>query len=346
MKTKLFALIFFFFCCLSFVQAAENTSFEDLLQSARQGDLEAMCDVGIAYYKGEQTLKDPFKAKCWIQKAFQNGSDRAEELWNRFELWKYSGRCEEGFDTPVYSRHAAGDVFIEPVTGIRFIYIPRGCFAMGCHENAGRCSKDETPEHKVCLDGFWMSRYEITQEQWRRIMGTNPSRFTHAGNLPVENVSYNDVYDFISKANSLISGRMELPTEAQWEYAARSGGADTEFPWENESTTAKANCGTCIPARTDARTMPVDSFTPNPFGLYNMAGNVKEWCRDYYDKKAYFQHAKKNPVYDERESTRVIRGGSWADNLSKLRCTARDKSIPLMKSDTTGFRLILIKQTP
>lgn len=318
-----------------------NASFENSLEEARRGDVSAMCDVAVAYYTGQGTLKDPFKAKCWAKKAYDNGSKRAEKIWNEFELWLFSGSCQGFIDDTPLSGSKSGASYIEPVTGIRFRYVPKGCFIMGCHKDAAKCSKDEKPGHRVCLDGFWMSESEVTQQQWVVVMGSNPSRFLNNPTLPVENVSFFEVQQFIQILNSRISDKTSLPSEAQWEYACRSAGKGDNFPWVEDLESPSANCGTCRPEVYTGQTLPVGSFTPNELGLFDLSGNVKEWCLDFYEKRAYEAHEKSNPVHDERSPARVVRGGSFADTIYRLRCTARDKMLPGMKSEFTGFRLIL-----
>ncbi len=329
----------------------EGFDFSKVLFDAKNGDIEAMCDLGQAYYSGTQTLKDPFKAKCWIKKAYNGGSKRAEKIWNDLELWEYSGKCDLSFDDTPLPKYLKGKEYVEPVTGIRFAYISRGCFTMGCYPDAIKCRKDEKPGHKVCVDGFWMGKFEVTQGQWEKVVGSNPSFYSGTSghrNLPVENVSYNDIQNFIKHVNTQIGGKVILPTEAQWEYASRNAGKKITYPWDEDLSEPQANCGTCstdkLPEAFWGQTTPVGSFAPNDLGLYDMAGNVKEWCRDYYDKRAYTEHKKNNPIYLEKESSRVVRGGSFSDTLTKLRCTARDKSLPGIRDDRTGFRLVLERE--
>ena len=327
-------------CCDSF--AEDSFELSSLLGQARNGNVEAMCDLGVAYYYGKQTLKDPFKAKCWIKKAYDLGSGKAEKIWNDLKLWQYSGKCEESFNDEKLPRHVKGDVYREPFSGIEFVFIPNGCFMMGCSPFSGKCGKDETPVHKVCIDGFWLGKYEVSQEQWVRVMGNNPSRFSRDVRRPVETVSFDDIQTFIRILNSKTLDRFSLPTEAQWEYASRNGGKKIQFTWGNDAYRPDANCGTCNSIQFQGETAPVGSFAPNDLGVYDMAGNVKEWCQDVYDKKAYSTHAKKNPLYGEKGISRVVRGGSFTDNTSALGCARRDKSIPGMRSDNLGFRITMV----
>ena len=318
-------------------------SFESMLSDAVTGNLDAMCDVALAYYHGNGTLKDPFKAKCWIKKAYDNGSKRAGKIWNDFELWRFSGTCREVAKDFSPNIIKEGTGYTEPFTGMVYSYIPGGCYIMGCHDTAEKCSKDEKPAHRVCLTGFWMARIEVTQGVWEKVMGTNPSQSVINVDHPVENVSFSDVREFIRRLNAKTSDNVMLPSEAQWEYACRSGGENQNFPWDKDQSELGANCGACRPGAYTGRTTPVARFAPNDLGLYDMAGNVREWCVDYYNKKAYAAHQEKDPVYDEKEAARVIRGGSFMDNTRHIRCTARAKSLPGIKDDYTGFRLVLKK---
>ncbi len=323
--------------------AGEERNLESMLVKARKGDVDAMCDLGRSYFFGEETLKDPFKAKCWIKKAYDKGSKQAEKLWGDLELWRYSGKCEDVFDDVKFLKHTRGDVYTEPFSGISFIFIPWGCYWMGCHPQAKKCEKDEYPSHRVCMDGFWIGQYEITQEQWKRVMKTNPSRFSDNPDRPVENVSFDEVQDFILALNKKTKQKVSLPTEAQWEYACRSAGTTANYPFDEESVSPYENCGSCNSGVFQGETAPVGSFSPNDIGLYDMAGNVKEWCLDVYGKNAYSEHEAGNPVYKGKGVAKAVRGGSFSDNISKLRCTNRDKSIPGIKADNLGFRLILTR---
>lgn len=332
---------FVVFMVSSSAYAGDRQTVSVLLKQARQGDVEAMCDLGLAYFSGKEVLKDPFKAGCWIKKAYEKGSRRARTLWNDLELWRYPGNCDAEIHPAEFEQYSPGDIYRDPATGMAFVFVPGGCFSMGCQTVKKKCARDERPAHKVCLDGFWMGRYEVTQAVWQQVMGTHPSRFKGDLSRPVERVSFDDIRQFIGRLYSVTGQLFFLPTEAQWEYACRNGGKTVDFAWGDEDYRPDANCGTCSSDDFRGRTAPVGSFSPNALGLYDMGGNVKEWCDDRYDRKAYGMHEKRNPVRKGKGSSRVVRGGAFLDNTAALRCTARDNAIAGMRSDHIGFRLVL-----
>ncbi len=243
--------------------------------------------------------------------------------------------------------HHPGDTWEEPVMGITFRWIPSGTFQMGCGNWDGEGKKDELPVHEVTIDGFWLSVYPVTQDQWKRIMantfwqkvrGNNPSWFKMGGNYPVEQISWDDARDFTLKLAAINNNRyhFRLPTEAEWEYAARSGGREEKYPGGSdpeEIAWFSANSG--------MTTQPVGRLSPNGLGLYDMSGNVYEWCADYYHEDAYRHHAPSNPVNSKEAARRVIRGSSWCNFPSELRCTYRGSVYQDFKGNFLGMRIVM-----
>ena len=334
-KIIILSILILLICPFDNVASAESKKVIALKKQASEGNVGAQIKLGQAYYFGEGVLKDPLAAKFWIRKAYQNGSLKAEKIWENLELWKIQNR-------PGKNKHKLKkkkSPWTEPLTGMQFIWAPSGCFSMGCSK---KCKKDTTPLHKACLSGFWIGQYEVTQAQYQSIMDTNPSRFFNRDN-PVENTSWDDAMEFISilnKNNRNSQYRFSLPTEAQWEYACRNLGKNAVFPWQPGEKIDMANCGNCNTDNYNGSTKIVGSFQPNRIGLFDMGGNVAEWCADTYDKNAYSKHRGFNPLIHKKGSSRVVRGGSFADNTSKLKCTARNSVIKFMKSDYIGFRLV------
>lgn len=220
--------------------------------------------------------------------------------------------------------------WFEPVTGMEFVFVPGGCFQMG--SNFGE--SNEKPVHEVCVDGFWMGKYEVTQAEWQRVMGSNPSRFKGDRN-PVEQVSWNDAQEFIKRLNAKGNGTFRLPTEAEWEYAARSGGKDEKYAGGNDVDRVAWNI-----SNSGGRTHPVGTKAPNGLDLYDMSGNVWEWCQDWYNKNAYSQHFRQNPIYSGGGADRVGRGGSWLNGAGFVRAASRFGDYPGVRNYSLGFRLI------
>jgi formylglycine-generating enzyme required for sulfatase activity len=232
------------------------------------------------------------------------------------------------------SNPKAGDVWTEPVSGMVFVWVPGGCYKMGCGIWSNDCYDNETPVHKVCLDGFWIGKYEVTQGQWLQIMGSNPSTFKAGDDFPVETVSWYDAKTYIEKLNRQSGRTFALPTEAQWEYAARSGGRQEKFAGNNQAGSVAWYAG-----NSGGKTRRVGTKSPNGLGVHDMSGNVWEWCEDVYDKYAYSKHGRNNPVITSGETGRVFRGGSWDADLRYIRSTIRGKFQAKIKYDRLGFRV-------
>ncbi|MFV1975729.1 MAG: formylglycine-generating enzyme family protein [Candidatus Scalindua sp.] len=217
------------------------------------------------------------------------------------------------------------------------VLIKGGCFDMGDIFDTG--AADEKPVHTVCVGDFYLGKTEVTQKQWKDIVGDNPSKF-ECDDCPVERVSWHDVQDFIKKLNENTGMNYRLPTEAEWEYAARSGGWKEQWAGTNddEKIGEYAWYGSTAAGRTHA----VAGKTPNGIGLYDMMGNVWEWCSDIYDSE-YYEHSPSKDPWARRHiegSNRVIRGGGWRSNAECLRTTDRNNFMPTSKKfSDIGFRL-------
>jgi len=229
--------------------------------------------------------------------------------------------------------------------GMKFVYIKPGSFMMGSPSGESGRDDDET-RHRVTLTrGFYMQTTEVTQGQWKAVMGSNPSYFNGCGdNCPVEAVSWNDVQGFIKRLNEKEGkSKFRLPTEAQWEYACRAD-TITPFSFGNCLSTDQANydgnypLAGCSKGKYRKKTIRVGSFRPNARGLYDMHGNVWEWCQDWYGD--YPSGTVSNPKGPASGSARVLRGGSWNFNARICRSADRDRSEPGYRNDNYGFRLV------
>ncbi|MBI4776402.1 MAG: formylglycine-generating enzyme family protein [Deltaproteobacteria bacterium] len=270
----------------------------------------------------------------------------------------------------------------EPITGMKFVWVPGGCYEMGCGDWTGGCEEDEKPVHEVCVGGFWIGKYEVTQGQWKRIMGSSPSHsgkgeydplvqvswntgdtdsfptkgdyypkiqiswneneeydpsyFEKGDEYPVVQVSWNDAKTFIATLNTRFPDRYyRLPTEAEWEYACRSGGKPEKYSGGHDVDQAA-----WYSSNSDSATHAVGSKAPNGLGIYDMSGNVWEWCADIYDENAYSKHRRENPIVNSGRGDHVGRGGCWRWEATMVRCSYRGWLVPGYSNGRLGFRLV------
>ncbi len=282
-----------------------------------------------------------------------------------YETWVHNMQVQSGSEQVIYARlmrqenslpasrpdsssyltsyHTSGSNTIEErVTGMELIKVPSGCFQMGSNKG----DFDEKPVHKVCItQDYYLGKYEVTQGQWQAIMGNNPSRFKKGRHHPVEDVSWNDVQTFIRKLNARTGHRYRLPTEAEWEYACRSGGKNqtycggnnlSSYGWYGEDW--------------DKGHHSVGGKSPNALGLYDMSGNVYEWVQDWHVYDYYKNSPTDNPMGPADGSSRVARGGNWhgsgpdsrrrtGHNARKSRAVNRSGFRPDLRFNDMGFRL-------
>jgi formylglycine-generating enzyme required for sulfatase activity len=218
------------------------------------------------------------------------------------------------------------------VNGIDFIFVKGGCFQMGDTIVGGH--PDELPVHTVCLDDFYIGKYEVTQTQWTNVKGSNPSNYTGCGgNCPVELVSWNDIQSYLTTLNGSSDGKYSLPTEAQWEYACRSGGQSQLY-----SGGSNVDLVAWYSSNSGNTTHLEGTKSANGLGIYDMSGNVWEWVQDWY--AAYSSVTSNNPVNNTSGSARVVRGGCWGNDAEFTRCARRLGSTPDYRNASLGFRLM------
>ncbi|MEG3640248.1 SUMF1/EgtB/PvdO family nonheme iron enzyme [Magnetococcus sp. PR-3] len=226
----------------------------------------------------------------------------------------------------------------EEKTGMRFIHLPAGCFNMGSDQG----EDDEKPIHRACIESFWMGQFEVTHKQWRIIMGvsSNPSKKAISGDHPVNDISWIETGEFIERLNLVSGHTFRLPTEAEWEYACRSGGKDEIWSGSNmPHQVAWIN----LPGEQLSTTQPVGRKTPNGFGLFDMSGNVYEWAEDWYNTNFYANAPERNPINRKEARHRILRGGAWITKAKQSRCTDREWLDPNGRFDVTGFRLVWVQ---
>ncbi|MBS1619884.1 MAG: SUMF1/EgtB/PvdO family nonheme iron enzyme [Bacteroidetes bacterium] len=211
------------------------------------------------------------------------------------------------------------------------VLIKGGTFEMG-----NDSLTTEMRSHKVTVGDYYLSRYEVTQKQWQDIMGENPSHFVGCGDCPVENVSAADAELFIKKLNTKTGGKYRLPTEAEWEYAARGGNASKGYTFSGSSNIDEV---AWHDNNSDNETHPVGQKKANELGLHDMTGNVFEWCGDRFSYTYYKDGPSSDPHGSDQGVWRVLRGGSWSHGEKECLPAHRGKDEPTNRGRRTGFRL-------
>ncbi|HPN38878.1 MAG TPA: SUMF1/EgtB/PvdO family nonheme iron enzyme [Melioribacteraceae bacterium] len=216
---------------------------------------------------------------------------------------------------------------------VEMITVQGGTFDMG-----GTISSNELPIHSITLSTFKIAKYEVTQKLWVAVMGSNPSLITGDENRPVEQVNWNDVQQFITKLNQLTGKNYRLPTEAEWEYAARGGNQSQGYTYAGSND---VNAVAWNPNNSGNVTHPVGTKSPNELGIYDMSGNVWEWCNDWYGETYYSISPSTNPPGPSSGTFRVWRGGSCHSSNDNCRSAYRSYGYPVSNYGYIGFRLAL-----
>lgn len=216
------------------------------------------------------------------------------------------------------------------------VYVSGGTFIMGATSEQGSDAEDdEKPTHSVTVSDFYICKYEVTQTLWKEVMGNNPSSWK-GDNLPVENVSWDDCQDFIRKLNTLTGKNFRLPTEAEWEFAARGGNKSRGYKYAGSNNIGDV---AWYEDNSGSKTHVVGTKSPNELGIYDMSGNVWEWCQDWYGD--YSSASQTNPTGASNGSGRVLRGGSWDFNARYCRSSNRGDYTPDYRYFSLGLRLVL-----
>ena len=253
----------------------------------------------------------------------------------------------ENSENELFNLEKENNLIFEDLAKTEMVFVQGGTFTMGCtYEQGTDCYDNEKPVHQVTLSDYYIGKYEVTQGLWKKVMGSNPSKFSDCGDdCPVENVSWDDCQTFISKLNQLTGKKYRLPTEAEWEYAARGGrGVARNVPAGNAQLQTKYAGSNALDEvawyndNSNSQTHTVGTKKPNALGVYDMSGNVWEWCNDWYDK--YSISGVKNPQGAKAGSDRVVRGGSWYHIGRYDRVSYRDNGDPSYSDYDSGIRLV------
>jgi formylglycine-generating enzyme required for sulfatase activity len=278
---------------------------------------------------------------------------RRKTAWKKVLGWTIAVAAVIGIVVAVnYSRRTDSDSYAQSVSsdnrqsgnsktftanGVTFkmMKVDGGTFSMGATSEQKESFDDEKPVHQVTLSTYYIGETEVTQALWKAVMGSNPSNFK-GDNRPVENVSWNDCQTFIKKLNSLTGENFRLPTEAEWEYAARGGSESRGYQYSGSNNLSSA---AWYDDNSGGQTHDVKTKSPNELSVYDMSGNVYEWCQDWYGK--YSSSSVTNPTGAASGSCRVSRGGSWYDDAWGCRSAYRNHDAPGGKYDGLGLRLAL-----
>ena len=218
------------------------------------------------------------------------------------------------------------------------VYVESGTFTMGCTSEQGAgCYEMEKPAHQVTLSSYYMGKFEVTQALWQAVMGSNPSKFK-GSNYPVETVSWDDIQTFIRKLNSLTGHTYRLPTEAEWEYAARGGTKSNGYKYSGSNSIDQV---AWYDGNSSSTTHTVGTKQPNELGIFDMSGNVWEWCQDW--DGSYTSNSQTNPTGASTGSFRVLRGGSWFIDAGYCRVSNRGIDFPDYRRSLCGFRLLRVQ---
>jgi len=321
------------------VALAQVNYSRELEQRAENGNARAMFELSQCYRFGKGVEKSIRLANQWVIRAAEAGYAEAISFCDEMGL-QFTPKAPQ----PTTTTTTSGQLKFE-VGGVSFtmVAVEGGTFTMGATTEQGSDARDgEKPAHQVTLSSYCIGQTEVTQALWLAVMGSNPSRFT--GNLqrPVETVSWNDCQTFISKLNQMIGKNFRLPTEAEWEYAARGGNRTRGYKYAGSNNIDDVAWNYANSMALDPYyygTYTVATKAPNELGLYDMSGNVREWCQDWYG--SYSSSAQTNPTGPASGSYRVYRGGSWGNSARYCRVSFRLNSAPSDSYDYLGLRLAL-----
>lgn len=319
---------------------------EGNLRSAEKSNKEAQQEINNLKETINQLQKECDKLRAKQQKfdddrlAFEESYNEAQKKVNHVVsgLEKILGELKGNNKPKPKTLQLPVEIITIPGTDVSFkmVRVDGGTFMMGANEGDDEALGREKPVHQVTLSDYYIGETQVTQALWQEVMGNNPSGFKDGPNLPVERVSWDDCQRFIEKLNSLTGISFHLPTEAQWEFAARGGNKTNGFKYAGSNTIGDV---AWYDENSKDKTHPVGKKDANELGLFDMSGNVWEWCQDRYH--GYTDAPQTDPEGPEEGTNRVNRGGGWDNNDRYCRVTDRYSSVPTRTGSYLGLRLAL-----
>ena len=285
--------------------------------------VETILNIGMASVVKARLAKE-------IEDKRNEEAQKAKELADQKEENEKAALKQKAIEEAQKKEQAKIDI----MNNIEMVLVQGGGFEMGSNDKLDLNAK---PVHKVTVSSFNIGKFEVSQTQWKAVMGTNPSKFQDCDNCPVDNVSWDDAQLFIKRLNQKTGKTYRLPTEAEWEFAA-SGGIKSMSKVYSGAGDVLDNVGWYYD-NSSHKTNPVGQKKANELGLYDMSGNIDEWCQDYYDEHYYATSPTDNPTGPATGTVRVRRGGCWNDAAHYCRIANRYSSAPELRFLTFGFRL-------
>jgi formylglycine-generating enzyme required for sulfatase activity len=296
------------------------------LQNIIQNRLDNEKRIEEEQMAAEKAAREKAEAEVRLREAEKAMAEKAEAERLKREQQKAVQETAIENKTASFSDNLAGD----------FVFVKGGTFTMGCTKEQGNCALDEKPVHDVTLNDFYLAKYEVTQALWTKVMGNNPSQFYTCAECPVEKIYWTDAQEFIQKLNQMTGQTYRLPTEAEWEYAGRGGMHQENFQYAG-STNIEEVAWTST--NSEGKTHPVGQKSANALGLYDMTGNVYEWCNDGYSILYYRNSPSENPPGDAKAEDKVLRGGSYRTGANDSHISSRHTVGENYRVGFIGFRL-------
>lgn len=335
--------------------AAVAATFTEIKEKAILGDREAMYQLSKCYMEGNGVTADFERSDYWLERAAKEGQSEAKRVIElmggktglssskRAQLAAEEKRERERLQANRGGSNTGGGTITTgnqtfTVSGVSFtmVQVQGGTFKMGATSEQGSDAYDwEKPAHSVTLSSYYIGQTEVTQELWEAVMGSNPSNFKGA-KRPVEQVSWDDCQEFIRKLNANTGKNFRLPTEAEWEYAARGGNKSQGYKYSGGNNIGDV---AWYDDNSGGTTHDVATKRANELGIYDMSGNVWEWCSDWYGD--YSSSSQSNPQGPSSGSFRVRRGGSWFNNAGLCRVSYRVRDSADSRYSHLGLRLAL-----